>query len=455
MTEEGLNVFPVLLAGGSGTRLWPVSRQLYPKQLARFFGESSLIQNTIQRLFPVFRSDAIRIVCGETHAHEIERDIEAIQISPQGKVIHEPCGRNTAPAILLALLTILRSEPDALIFILPADHVIRDVPMFHDRIKSAKALAEQDHIVTFGITPTYPETGYGYIEASDVPIGEGFRLKRFVEKPDPPTARSYLEAGNFYWNSGMFAFKASTMLSEFGRFHPEMLRRMEELIGGEEPELTAARYETLDNISIDYAVMEKTDKGVVLPSDFGWSDIGSWKSLYDFLPKDPNGNVVATGDVIFQNTVNSFVMGLERLIVVNHLKDVVVVETPDSVFVSDLENSREVKRIVEQLKTEGREEFRVHTTVHHPWGYCRTLEETPRLTVKRIVLYPGAELAPAGGAGREKQWMAVEGTGEATLEGRPVRLAPPASLKIPEGTSHGISNPTDGELHIIETSRPI
>ena len=448
MSENILKAYAVLLAGGSGTRLWPVSREFFPKQLVRFFGNASLIQNTVQRLFPVFAPENLRIVCGEKHAHEITRDMEALNIPADGKLINEPCGRNTAPAILLAILDIVKKEKDAVIFVFAADHVISNISEFHGKIQSAMTLAEQDHIVTFGITPGYPETGYGYIEASRNPAGQGFAIRRFVEKPDFETAEKYLTAGNFFWNSGMFAFKASVILDEFENFHPEMLKQVRDMISA--GNLSFDNYSQVESISIDYAIMEVTQKGVVLPSDFGWSDIGSWKSLYDFLPKNKEGNVITAGDVILQNTRNTFVMGHERLITVNHLENLVVVETPDSVFVSDMENSRDVKEIVGTLRQEGRKEYKVHTTVYEPWGYHKILEDTRDVAVKRIVLYPGAEISALSADEGERQWLVTQGTANLTLNDESLPLKENQSLRIAAKCFRKLENTGKGELEIIE-----
>ena len=305
MPKSESNIYSVLLAGGSGTRLWPVSREMYPKQFVKFSGDDSLIQNTIKRLTAVLDQEKVRIVCGVDHLHETARQMEEIGIHAGGKIISEPCGRNTAPAILLAMLLILQQEQDAVLCVFPADHVIRDMDTFHAKLKSAIKLAEMGYIVTFGITPHYPETGYGYIEGAAELPEQAKAVKRFVEKPDLKTAQHYLESGNFYWNSGMFAFKASVMLDELKAHHPELLFKMQQLDLTQDA-LSRDAYEQVPNISIDYAIMEKTEKGAVLPSDFDWSDIGSWKSLYDFLPKEAGGNVLM-GDVVTDNTAGCLI----------------------------------------------------------------------------------------------------------------------------------------------------
>jgi mannose-1-phosphate guanylyltransferase/mannose-6-phosphate isomerase len=390
MTDPDLKVYPILLAGGTGTRLWPVSRELYPKQLVKFVGDDSLLQNTIKRLSPALAPENVKVVCGEQHFHETAKHIENLGLAPRGKLICEPSGRNTAPAILLAVLHILSIDKDAVLCIFPADHVIQNLDGFHDRLNAAIALARDGHIVTFGIQPHYPETGYGYIEGGK-DVSHGARvLKRFVEKPDPATARKYLKTGNFYWNSGMFAFKASVILSEFRSHQPELLKKMKSVFVVDKP-IARKDYDQLSNISIDYAIMERTEKGVVLPSDFGWSDIGSWKSLYDFLEKDDDNNVI-DGDVIAQDTRNCLILGHNRLIAINRLRDMAVVETPDSVFVSDLEHSRDVKSIVSELKEQERQEYQQHRSVYHPWGISKLLENKDNYAATELTVYPRSKL---------------------------------------------------------------
>jgi mannose-1-phosphate guanylyltransferase/mannose-6-phosphate isomerase len=388
MPDAATNTHAVLLAGGSGTRLWPVSRELFPKQLVNFIGTDSLVQATIKRLIPLLDPEKVRIVCGAEHYYEIVRHMEEIGVSAAGKIIPEPVGRNTAPAILLAVLTLLIKKKDAVVCVFPADHVLKDIDRFHRKLETAIQLAQMGYIVTFGIQPNFPETGYGYIEGAGRVNPDALEIKRFVEKPDKATARKYIEAGNFFWNSGMFAFKASVILEEYKKFQPALLGRMEGIISGQNP-VSLEDYQQLPNISFDHAIMESTQKGVVLPSDFGWSDIGSWKSLYDFLPKDTQHNVTA-GDVIAKDTQNCFILGNERLIATNHLNNMVVVETPDSVFVSEMDRSRDVKEIVTQLKESGRREYHTHRLVYYPWGTLTLLEQREGYRVDRIVIYPNS-----------------------------------------------------------------
>ena len=407
MAGSTSNAYAILLAGGTGTRLWPVSRELYPKQLVKFIGHDSLVQSTIKRLDPVLDLQKVRVVCGEQHYHEIARHIDDIGLVSEGKIIQEPSGRNTAPAILLAAFHIHHAAADGIMCIFPADHVIGNIESFHERLGLAIDLAESGCIVTFGIKPNYPETGYGYIEGSASFSNQALRVKRFVEKPDRPTAENYIKAGNFFWNSGMFAFKASVLLAEFKTYQPKMLAAMEACFSADRP-LAREDYDRLDNISIDYAIMEKTDKCVVLPSDFGWSDIGSWKSLYDFLEKDDANNVI-DGDVIARDTRNCFIQSHDRLIATNCLQDIVVVETPDSIFVSDIEHSRDVKSIVSELKDRGRKEYQQHRTVYHPWGISKLLEQRDNYMATELTVYADSNLQLADDENRIQHIFVIQG----------------------------------------------
>ncbi len=446
--ENEIKTFPILLAGGSGSRLWPISRELYPKQLVNFVGTDSLIQNTIKRLSPVLESSSIRVVCGEEHFFEIARHLEEIGVPSKGKIFKEPCGRNTAPAILLAVLNILKTEKDAVLLIFPSDHVIKDVAGFQERLKTAVSLAKMNYIVTFGIKPDYPETGYGYIEGAKRLKNGAFAIKRFVEKPDEKTAQRYVDAGNFFWNSGMFAFKASIILKEFKTFEPSLLKNMQKMLSKENT-ISLDKYKILPDLSFDYAIMEKTKRGVVLPSDFGWSDIGSWKSLYDFLPKDNNNNVVE-GDVIARNTKSCFIRGDNRLIVANDLENIVVIETPDTVFVSDLEKSKNVKSIVQELKKQGRKECKAHTTVYRPWGTYTVLEENKNTKIKRIVVYPGAKLSLQMHHHRSEHWIVVQGTAKIVNGDQTIFLEENQSTYVAKTSPHRLENPGKIPLHLIE-----
>ena len=450
MSNLKANVYAVLLAGGSGTRLWPVSRRLYPKQLVKFIGKDSLVQSTIKRLSSVLDTERIRIVCGKEHFHKTAKHMAEIGVRPEEKIICEPCGRNTAPAILLALFNILKSKQDPVLCVFPADHVIRNVESFHNKLNSAVRLAEKGYIVTFGIKPNYPETGYGYVEGADEIFDGALAIKRFVEKPDAETAEKYVKAGNFFWNSGMFAFMGSVMIEEFRKYQPELLKIMKDIIS-KDSSLTVDEYKKLPDISIDYAIMENTDKGVVLPSDFGWSDIGSWKSLYDFLPKDENNNVI-DGDVIAKDTKNCFIMGRNRLIATNHLNRMVVVETPDSVFVSDLDNSRDVKSIVNQLKGKGRKEYQKHNKVHHPWGRRTVLEQEDDIKVERLVIYPDSNLQLKVDGSVLQHLIVIKGRA-GIISDRETEFLSKGDSKIISGNeSVKIDNPGEEPVYIIKVN---
>ena len=444
------NVFPVLLAGGSGTRIWPVSRKLYPKQLVSLTESDSLLQATIRRLMPLMDCSRLRVVCGHEPYHETGKQLRDMGLASEGTILAEPCGRNTAPAILLALLTIVREHSDALLFIFPADHVVGDVPVFHERLSRAAHLAGQGNIVTFGIQPTYPETGYGYIEGKGEPLaGGGLKIKRFVEKPDHKTAKAYIQAGNFFWNSGMFAFKAEVMLEEYAKLAPEMAEMMQSLLAGDR-DLAMEAYRQLPTISFDYAIMEKTARGVVLPSDIGWSDIGSWKSLYDFLPKDDHGNVI-DGDVLTRNTTNSLIIGRSRLIAANRLDKMVVVETDDAVFVSDLHSSRDVREIVERLKSQNRKEYRQHKRATHPWGRSTLLEDAAGLKIVKRLMHPGSVYRKT--FDRHVLWhvLVVRGEGMGLLNGRRVALKSGDSESLDGAMRVSLETLSTEPLLIVET----
>jgi mannose-1-phosphate guanylyltransferase/mannose-6-phosphate isomerase len=448
MADTEGKAYAILLAGGTGTRLWPVSRELFPKQLVKFIGDDSLVQSTIKRLSPVLDADCVRIVCGEQHFHEVTRHVQDIGLQADGKVICEPSGRNTAPAILLAVLNVLNTDRDAVLCVFPADHVIGEMAGFHERLTAAIRLAGQGFVVTFGITPHYPETGYGYVEGVQEVAEGALTINRFVEKPDRKTAQQYIEAGNFFWNSGMFAFKASIMIEEFRTYQPDLLEKMTAIYDGANP-IDKADYDQLPDISFDYAIMEKTARGVVLPSDFGWSDIGSWKSLYDFLPKD-NGLNVIDGDVISNDTRGCFILGRDRLIATNHLENLVIVETPDSIFVSDIDHSRDVKSIVARLKAEGRKEYHQHRTVHLPWGSRTLLEQKDGYTVCRLLIYPASTLEAEVTPDAAMHLIAVKGSARVDASGKPQSLNPGKSLTVSTPGTVNIENRSDEPVYLIQ-----
>lgn len=439
MIETRIPVYPVLLAGGMGTRLWPVSRKGFPKQFARFTGGDSLIQATVRRMSPALDLSRLRVVCGADQAFHVQKDLAELGIDPDACIIREPCGRNTAPAILLGVSEILAAEEDAVICIFPADHAISDTASFHGSLEQAVKAALTERIVTFGIRPTYPETGYGYIEGGVELGGGAFSVKRFVEKPDEETAQEYLEAGNFYWNSGMFAFLGSVMRKEFAHHMPGMLSEMERLRESGTAG-TVEGYSRLENISIDFAIMEKTDQCAVIPSDFGWSDIGSFKSLHNFMRRDAEGNVFS-GDVLSRNAIGCLVMGSDRLITVNDVSGLCIVDTPDALFVSNLSTSREVKLLVRQMAQKQRSELLRHQKAAFPWGTAEKLCDAKDGSAVKLVIAPGA--VPALPPAPDKGIQAMGCHGEATLamDDAEFTLSPGAVSEIPEGLSGRMANP--------------
>jgi len=328
-----LKIHSIILAGGSGTRLWPISREEYPKQFSNLSGSDSLLQSTYKRILHHFGQENISVVVGEKHKFEVNRHLREINIDKGEMIIVEPLGRNTAPAILYGTLKLLSEVEDALVFVFPSDHVIEDLDSFESAIMNADLLAQDDYIVTFGIKPHYPETGYGYIEGGSLINDNSYSINKFIEKPDEEKAIKYMSKDNYFWNSGIFAFKASTIIKEFEVHATEIL----EILSGTE-NMDEQTYSKLPNISFDYAIMEKTDRGAVLPVSFKWSDVGSWKSVFDFLPKEKNNNVLE-GDIIAKNSKNCLIKGDRRLIVVNGLSDIAVVDTDDAVLISHIDHS--------------------------------------------------------------------------------------------------------------------
>lgn len=439
-----LKLHSIILAGGSGTRLWPLSREEYPKQFSSIIGNDSLLQSTYKRLLHHFGQENISVVVGDNHIFEVNRHLKEINIDKSENIITEPLGRNTAPAILYGTLKILSGVDDALIFVFPADHVIEDSTAFENAIEGAGVLAHEGYIVTFGIKPQYPETGYGYIEGGD-PVEEGgLKIKRFVEKPNEEKAVEYMNSGNYFWNGGIFAFKASTILKEFHKHAPEIIG----LLGsGKNTDETV--YSKLPNISFDYAIMEKTDCGAVLPVSFKWSDVGSWKSVFDFLPKENNNNVLK-GDVVAKNSKNCLIQGDRRLIVANGLSDIAVVDTDDAVLISHIDHSSNVKSIVNELKENGRQESFSHHIVNKPWGYYLNLNTDEGYKVKKIVVNPGCKLSLQKHEHRSEHWIISKGTAKVINGEDEIIVKEKGAVFIPRQNVHRVENIGDNSLHIIE-----
>ncbi len=445
-------ILPVILSGGAGTRLWPMSRELYPKQLLPLASDKTLLQETICRLEGLADIAAPLIVCNEAHRFMVAEQARQLGQNPSG-IILEPCGRNTAPAVALAALYARQNNEDPLLLILPADHLIADVCEFQRIVSLATAQASEGALITFGIVPTAPETGYGYIKAQK-DATDFYPVSCFVEKPDSVTAQAYIASGDYYWNSGMFMFRASRYLEELGRFRPDILAACEKAMTSVKPDLDFMRLDEEDfaacpSDSIDYAVMEKTDKAIVFPLAAGWNDIGAWSALWDVKPQDEQGNVVI-GDVLTQDTDNCYLQATNRLIATVGVHDLVVVETADAVLVAQRDQVQNVKAIVEQLKARGRGEALLHRRVNRPWGAYEGIDVGERFQVKRITVNPGASLSLQKHHHRAEHWIVVKGTAEVTCGDKVVTLTENQSTYIPLGEVHRLANPGRIPLEIIE-----
>ena len=448
-------ILPVIMAGGSGTRLWPLSRQLFPKQFLTLNGEHSMLQNTAMRLAGI-EHEAPVVICNEEHRFSVAEQFRANKIANSG-IILEPVGRNTAPAIALAALNAVKNGDDPLLLVLAADHVIKNEAAFCQSVNNAAPLAEQGKLVTFGIVPTAPETGYGYIKGGDSISGaesEAFVVSEFVEKPDLATAEQYLASGDYYWNSGMFLFKASTYLAELKAHNPAIYTACENSIASTQADadfirVNKAAFEACPDDSIDYAVMENTTQAVVVPMDCGWSDVGSWSALWEIEDKDDNGNVLK-GDVISVNSTNSYVNAEEKLVAVIGLEDVVVVETKDAILVSKKSEVQLVKNVVNELKASDRSEFKLHREVYRPWGKYDSVDNGERFQVKRITVKPGAKLSVQMHHHRAEHWIVVSGTAMVTNGDKQIMLTENQSTYIPIGVIHALENPGKVDLELIE-----
>ena len=443
-------IYPVILSGGSGTRLWPLSRESHPKQFLPLAGRQTLLQATWARVRGVTSLAPIVVANGE-HRFMVSEQLRQVGCKP-GTVLLEPNGRNTAPAIAAAALQAVADESDPLLLVLPSDHVIRDGDAFREAVAKAADAAETGQLVTFGIVPTGPETGYGYIKAS---AGEGAcPVEQFVEKPDLETAKQYVAAGTYYWNSGMFLFKASRYLEELGRLQPQMLaackaaferaKRDEDFV-----RLDKDAFAACPSDSIDYAVMEKTEAAMVVPLDADWNDVGSWAALWEVAEQDGDGNA-HRGDVIASGCRNTLAWGDGRLVALLGLEDIVVVDTDDTVLVAHKDRVQEVKEIVGRLKAQGRSEANLHRKVYRPWGAYDSIDMGERHQVKRITVKPGASLSLQMHHHRAEHWIVVSGTAEVTCGDKVLLLTENQSTYIPLGVTHRLRNPGKLPLELIE-----
>ncbi|MFC5694260.1 mannose-1-phosphate guanylyltransferase/mannose-6-phosphate isomerase [Pseudomonas sp. GCM10022186] len=444
---------PVIMAGGSGSRLWPLSRQLNPKQfLALADADLSMLQATIKRLEGL-GSGLPSLICNEQHRFLAAEQLRLLGLE-QAKILLEPVGRNTAPAIALAALQACEDADDAILLVLAADHLIQDVEAFQAAIQTALPLADAGKLVTFGIVPTHPETGYGYIERGNQVGDGGFAVSRFVEKPNLATAQDYLATGSYYWNSGMFMFRASRYLEELQQFRPDILAACRKALSGGTQDLHFTRVDTAaftecPEDSIDYAVMEKTRDAVMVPLDAGWSDIGSWSALWDVSEKDEQGNVFK-GDVLDQRSRNTYVHADNRLVATVGVEDMIIVETKDAVLVAHKDHVQDVKKIVDQLKNGAREEHINHREVYRPWGMYDSIDNGHRYQVKRITVQPGAKLSVQMHHHRAEHWIVVSGTAKVTNGDNTYLVTENQSTYIPIGQVHALENPGVIPLELIE-----
>lgn len=447
-------IIPVILAGGSGTRLWPLSRKLYPKQLLPLVDERTLVQNTIERLQGLDGIAEPIVICNEDHRFIIAEQMRAMGVSPAAIVL-EPAGRNTAPAVAVAAMLAQRLGPEAELLVLPADHLIGDPAQFHDAVRQAAAHAAAGHLVTFGIVPSAPETGYGYILQGPALAGSTARaIERFVEKPDLATAEIYVASGQYFWNSGMFVFRASSVLAELERLAPaivESCRKALDLAGQDLDFLRLDReaFAACPEDSVDYAVMERTDKGVMIPLACGWNDLGSWDALWQAGGKDEDGNVTR-GDVVLCDVHDSYLHAETRLLAAVGLQNHIVVETSDAVLISPRDRVQEVKKIVDKLKAEQRIEAVSHKKVFRPWGHYESIGDGARYQVKRIVVTPGQVLSLQKHFHRAEHWVVVQGTAVVTRDSEEILLRENESVYLPLGAVHRLSNPGKIPLELIE-----
>jgi mannose-1-phosphate guanylyltransferase/mannose-6-phosphate isomerase len=448
-------LYPIVLSGGSGTRLWPLSRAALPKQLLPLLSEQTLFQETVSRVVNMPEAAPPLVICNEEHRFMIAEQLRELQVQPSA-IFLEPVGRNTAPAVAIAALDVIRREPDGLMLVLPADHLIRDQAAFHHAVTQAARLAEKGLLVTFGIAVKSPETGYGYIRkgepSSDV---EGtYQVQAFVEKPDQATAQSYLDSGEYYWNSGMFLFRAKDFLAELRRLRPDILTACEAALAAARSDLDftrldAAAFAACPSESLDYAVMEHTKQAAVVPADIGWNDIGAWDALWEVGIKDAAGNVTR-GDVLLEGASNNLVRAESRLVAALGVDDLVIVETPDAVLVAHKSQVQEVKKIVDKLKKDQRCEHVHHSRVHRPWGWYEGIDAGDRFQVKRIMVKPDEKLSLQMHHHRAEHWIVVSGTAKVVRGDDEIMLTENQSTYIPLGSKHRLENPGKIPLHLIE-----
>lgn len=445
-------IIPVIMAGGTGSRLWPLSRQLNPKQFLKLCRDTTLFQQTLSRLNGLDISTPA-VICNEDHRFMVAEQLRQANIKG-ASILLEPVGRNTAPAIALAALNASQSGQDPLLLVLAADHYMADEPAFHRSVVEAAKLAEQDKLVTFGIVPTHAETGYGYIQRGTAINEQGYQVARFVEKPDHARAKEYLNSGDYYWNSGMFMFKANIYLKALAEHRPDILEACKKALAQGQQDMDfirvdAAAFAECPDDSIDYAVMEKTTDAAVIPLDAGWSDIGSWSALWEIGNKDTQGNV-CKGDVLTFDSHNSLIHAENKLVATVGVEDLIVVETKDAVLVAHKDRVQDVKKVVEAIKQDGRHEHMNHREVYRPWGVYDSIENGERYQVKRITVKPGAKLSVQMHHHRAEHWVVVSGTARVTNGDKTFLVTENESTFIPIGEVHALENPGKIPLELIE-----
>lgn len=446
-------IVPVILAGGAGTRLWPLSRELHPKQLLQLTGHHSMIQITLERLAGLADLAPPVVVCNQRHRFMIAEQLRQIGIHPQ-TIILEPVGRNTAPAIAAAALFVARQSTAADLLILPADHHIRQPEQFHQAVAAGRVLTARKFLTTFGIVPASPETGYGYIQKGASLSNGACAIRAFVEKPDRRTAESYLASGSYLWNSGMFLFRTDVILDEMRRLVPDMVRACENALQSGVTDLDFLRLDpkafgACPSDSIDYAVMEKTESGAMVALDAGWNDLGSWEALWDVGEKDPANNVT-TGDTLLHDVRNSYVLADSRLVAAVGVDQHVIVETADAVFISPRDRVQDVKHLVMQLRANQRPESIHHRRAYRPWGTVTSIIEAERFEVKHITVRPGARISAQKHFHRAEHWIVVRGTAQVSRGEEEFILKEDQSTYIPVGQPHRLKNPGQLALEIIE-----
>lgn len=452
--RDGKTIHPVILSGGSGTRLWPLSRALYPKQFLALAGERTLLQEAVSRASGAGFAPPM-VVCNQAHRFTVAEQLRGIEAA-SGAIVLEPEGRNTAPAAAVASLLAERDDPDGLVLVLPSDQVITETGVFRDAIALGARAAAAGRLVTFGIAPERAETGYGYIkEGAPLPGLDGcFEVARFTEKPDAGTAETYLSAGGYHWNGGIFLFSAGAFLAELGRLKPEMVAACRAAVDGATEDLDFLRLEAgafaaMESVSIDYAVMEHTALAAVVPVDMGWSDVGSWEALWEMGDKDKDGNRLV-GDVQVMDVKGAYLRSEGAMLAAIGLEDVVIVATDDAILAASRDRAQDVKALVEGLKARGRSEHAAHSRVFRPWGWYQSLEIGERFQVKLIELNPGARISLQRHAHRAEHWVVVNGTARVRRGDEELELRENQSTFIPVGTLHRLENGGAGALRIIE-----